>query len=122
MNNNTVRYFKLNNGGAFVAQIVIEYREKQLDNAGDESFEAEWKSWFTEGYRDILQFAERTVDLLSDSPIPDGSQVRLHVFVAAGTSEPASEQFVYDKNSGAMANYNITGTTLNNTLTLISHQ
>ena len=53
---NSVRYFKLLNGGAFVAQIVIEYREKQTDDKGDVSYEAQWKTWFTPGYRDILQF------------------------------------------------------------------
>ncbi len=119
---NSVRYFKLLNGGAFVAQIVIEYREKQTDDKGDVSYEASWKTWFTPGYRDVLQFAERTVDLLHDSPIPDGAQVRINVFVAAGNSAPASEQFVYDKTSGAMACYNITGTTLNNQLSLLYHQ
>lgn len=119
---NTVRYFKLNNGGAFVAQIVIEYREKQTDNKGDISYEAQWKSWFTDGYRDILQYAERTVDLLHDSPIPDGAQVRIHVYVAAGSCDPAPQQFVYDKNSSAMACYNISGTTLNNELTLLYHE
>ncbi len=119
---NTVRYFKLINGGGFVAQIVIEYREKQTDDKGDISYEAQWKSWFTEGYRDILQFAERTVDLLHDSPIPDGSQVRIHVYVAAGTSDPAPQQFVYDKNSASMACYSITGTTLNNSLNLLYYQ
>ncbi len=119
---NTVRYFKLNNGGAFVAQIVIEYRERQMDGKGDISYDTQWKSWFTEGYRDILQYAERTVDLLSDSPIPDGSQVRLHVYVAAGSSDPATQQFIYDKNSPSMANYNISGTTLNNTLTLLYYR
>ena len=119
---NSVRYFKLLNGGAFVAQIVIEYREKQTDDKGDVSYEAQWKTWFTPGYRDILQFAERTVDLLHDSPIPDGSQVRINVFVAAGTSAPASEQFVYDKTSGSIACYSITGTTLNNELSLLYYQ
>ena len=119
---NTVRYFKLLNGGAFVAQIVIEYREKQVDDKGDVSYDAEWKSWFTSGYRDILQFAERTVDLLNDSPIPDGAQVRIHPFVAAGTCDPAAQQFIYDRTSGSMACYSLTGTTLNNSLSLLYYK
>ncbi len=119
---NNVRYFKLINGGVFVAQIVIEYKERQVDSDGNVSYDAEWRSWFTEGYRDILQFAERTVDLLHDSPIPDGAQVRLHVFVAAGTSEPLTQQFIYDKSSASMACYSITGTTLNNEVSLLYYQ
>ena len=51
---NTLRYLKLQNDGAFVAQIVIEYRERHTDGQGNISFAGEWKSWYTAGYRDIL--------------------------------------------------------------------
>ena len=118
---NTVRYFKLLNDGAFVAQIVIEYKERHTDGEGNVSYDAEWKSWYTPGYRDILQYAERSVDLLTDSNIPDGSQVRLHAYVAAGYSNPSVNQYIYDKTSAAQAVYEISGTTLNNYLKLVSY-
>lgn len=118
---NTVRYFKLQNDGAFVAQIVIEYKERHVDGKGNVSFDAEWKSWFTPGYRDILASAERSVDLATDSNIPDGSQVRLHVYVAAGYSNPSNNQFIFSKTSAAQAVYEISGTTLNNYLQLVSY-
>lgn len=118
---NTVRYFKLSNNGAFVAQIVIEYRERRTDGMGNVSYAAEWKSWYTPGYRDILQYAERCVDLLTDSNIPDGSQVRLHAYVAAGYSNTSVDQYIYDKTSAAQAVYEISGTTLNNYLRRVSY-
>lgn len=119
---NTLHYLKLQNNGAFVAQIVIEYRERYTDGQGNVSFPAEWKSWFTPGYRDMLQYGERSVDLDKDSNIPDGSQVRLHVFVAAGYSNPSVQQYIFDKTSGAQAVYEISGTTLNNYLKLVSYR
>ena len=118
---NTLRYLKLQNDGAFVAQIVIEYRERLTDGQGNVSFAGEWKSWYTPGYRDILQYAERSVDLAKDSNIPNGSQVRLHVYVAAGYSNPSVQQYIYDETSGAQAVYEISGTTLNNYLKLVSY-
>ena len=118
---NTLRYLKLQNDGAFVAQIVMEYRERHTDGQGNVSFAGEWKSWYTAGYRDILQYAERSVDLAKDSNIPNGSQVRLHVYVAAGYSNPSVQQYIYDETSGAQAVYEISGTTLNNYLKLVSY-
>ena len=116
-----VRYFKLQNDGAFVAQIVIEYKERKTDGQGNVSYAGEWKSWYTPGYRDILQYGERSVDLVKDSNIPDGSQVRLHVYVAAGYSNPSIEQYIYDKTTAEQAVYEISGTTLNNYLKLVSY-
>lgn len=116
----TIRYFKLMNQGAFVAQIVIEYKERHMDAHGNVSFDAEWKTWFTKGYRDILQYAERTVDLMMDSPIPDGSQVRLYAYVAAGISLTSVDQYMYQKTSAHMAVYEISGTTLNDELRRVS--
>ena len=118
---NTLRYLRLQNDGAFVAQIVMEYRERHTDGQGNVSFAGEWKSWYTPGYRDILQYAERSVDLAKDSNIPNGSQVRLHVYVAAGYSNPSVQQYIFDKDSGAQAVYEISGTTLNNYLKLVSY-
>ena len=116
----TVRYFKLMNQGAFVAQIVIEYKERYVDAQGNVSYDAEWKTWYTEGYRDILQYAERTVDLMMDSPIPDGSQVRLYAYVGLGNSLTSTDQYIYQKKSAHMAVYEISGTTLNDELVRVS--
>ncbi len=117
-----IRYFKLENDGGFVAQIVIEYRERKTDGQGNVSFAGEWKSWYSAGYRDILQYAERSVDLLVDSNIPNGAQVRLHVYVAAGYSNPAVQQYIYDETAAQEAVYEISGTTLNNYLKLVSYK
>ena len=38
---NTLRYLKLQNDGAFVAQIVMEYRERHTDGQGNVSFAGE---------------------------------------------------------------------------------
>lgn len=117
----TVRYIKLHNYGAFVAQIVIEYRERHTDGKGNVSYGGDWKDWYSQGDRNILQYAERSVDLASDSDIPDGSQVRLHPYVAAGYSDAAVEQYIYQKTSASQAVYQITGTTLINQLKLVSY-
>ena len=118
---NKVRYFKLQNDGAFVAQIVIEYKERHTDGQGNVSYSGEWKNWYSAGYRDILQYGERSVDLAADSNIPDGSQVRLHVYVAAGYSNPSVEQYIFDKTTAEQAVYEISGNTLSNYLKLVSY-
>lgn len=87
----TVRYIKLQIYGAFVAQIVIEYRKRHMDGKGNVSHGGEWKDWYSQGDRNILQYAERSVDLVADSDIPDGSQVRLHPYVVACSSDAAVE-------------------------------
>lgn len=54
---------KRKNNGAFVAQIEVQYRKKSTDGHGNISYPGEWKSWHSDGYRDICAAAERTVDL-----------------------------------------------------------
>ncbi len=115
-----VRYFKLKNAGAFVAQIVVQYKEKHTDFQGNVSYDAEWKDWHTDGYRDICAGAERTVDLLNDANIPDGSQVRLKAVVVAGKDRTSDEQYIYQKTASSMATYKISGTTLINSLKRVS--
>lgn len=44
-----------------------------------------------------------------------------NIFVAAGYSNPAVQQYLFDKTSGAQAVYEISGTTLNNYLKLVSY-
>ena len=91
-----IRYIKLKNKGGFVAKITVQYKGKHTDEHGNVSYDAEWKSWHSDGYRDICAAAERTVDL-TDSDIPDGSQVRLKAVIVAGRDHTASEQYIYNK-------------------------
>ena len=115
-----IRYIKLKNKGGFVAKITVQYKGKHTDEHGNVSYDAEWKSWHSDGYRDICAAAERTVDL-TDSDIPDGSQVRLKAVIVAGRDHTASEQSIYNKESSKMAFYKVSGTTyINDKLELIS--
>jgi hypothetical protein len=52
--------------------------------------------------------------------VPDGSIISLYVFVVWGTDNEARQSFIFQKGSPVTANYTITGTTLSNTLGLIS--
>ena len=55
-----IRYIKLKNKGGFVAKITVQYKGKHTDEHGNVSYDAEWKSWHSDGYRDICAAAERT--------------------------------------------------------------
>jgi hypothetical protein len=99
--------FTLHNGGGFVARGEVAYLndngEKQLSgNAGD----------ITLGFT-------KDVDP-NGLGVPDGSIISLYVFVVWGTDNEARQSFVFEKGNKTAANYTITGTTLNNTLGLIS--
>ena len=52
--------------------------------------------------------------------VPDGALVSLYAFVVWGTDNTANQIFVYKKGSPITASYTISGTTLNNDLTLDS--
>ncbi len=101
-----IRTFKLRNKGGFVARLFIEYRASDKDS---------WNTWKPDGYSDICAAAERSVDI-ADTGIASGSHVRLHAFVLSGSDRTASEEFIYSKDVGTTAAYNITGTTLINKL------
>jgi hypothetical protein len=55
-----------------------------------------------------------------DLGVPNGSTLWLHADVVWGTDNVAAQGFVYESGDSSTANYTITGTTLNNTLGLIS--
>jgi hypothetical protein len=99
--------FSLHNGGGFVARGEVAYLddngEKHLSgNAGD----------ITLG---------RTGDIDPGKlGVPNGSLVSLYVFVVWGTDNEARQSFLYKSDSTVTAKYTITGTTLSNTLGLIS--
>jgi hypothetical protein len=96
----------LKNSGGFVARVQFSYMddsgEKHLTNQG--------------GDVDLGQTT--TVDP-ADLSVPDGSLVYMHVFVVWGTDNEARRAFVYEKGNTSVANYNISGTTLNNDLGLV---
>lgn len=118
---NDIRYITLQNKGAFVARIEIQYKEKKSDNQGNISYSADWKSWHSDGYRDVCAAAERTVDL-TGSNIPDGAQVRLKAIVKLGSDCTSKDQYIYNKTSSKSAVYKVSGTTLINSLELVSYK
>ncbi|MCI8404427.1 MAG: hypothetical protein HFE49_05945 [Clostridia bacterium] len=118
---NDIRYITLQNEGGFVAQIEIQYKRKHTDAHGNISYDAEWKSWHYDGYRDICAASERTIDL-TDSDIPDGSQVRLNAIVKLGSDCTSQEQYIYSRTSPKSAVYKVSGTTLINSLKRVSYK
>lgn len=110
-----IRQIKLHNSGAFVAHMIIEWAKR--DSSGDEMADR----YEEKGYHDICAGAERTIDLKNGTGIPNGAIVTLYVQVAAGSGKNAKESFTYDENSGKMAVYEISGTTLINKLKLKSY-
>lgn len=116
-----IRYITLKNTGGFVAQIEVQYKEKHTDGKGNISYDTDWKGWHTDGYRDICAAAERTVDL-TDSNIPDGSQVRLKAIVKLGSDRTSNDEYIYNNSSSKAAVYKVSGTTLINSLKRLSYK
>ncbi|UVE67475.1 hypothetical protein L2Y90_25425 [Burkholderia pyrrocinia] len=99
--------FTLHNGGGFVARGEVAY----LDDNGEKHLSG--------SAGDILLGQTKDVDP-DKLGVPDGSIVSLYVFVVWGTDNEARQSFIYKKGLQVAANYTITGTTLSNTLGLIS--
>lgn len=99
--------FNLHNGGGFVARSKVAW----MDDDGEQKL--------TTDVGDVTLGANQDVDLGSLN-VPDGSIVSLYVFVVWGTDNEARQSFVYEKGNPTVAKYTITGTTLSNTLGLIS--
>jgi hypothetical protein len=95
----------LKNSGGFVARIQFSY----LDDNGEKKL--------TSQSGDVLLGQSQTVDP-GDFKVPDGSMLYMHVFVVWGTDNEARRAFFYQKGNTTVANYNISGTTLNNDLGL----
>ena len=84
-------------------------------------------SWIDENGKHQLTSATGDVTIRATSAVdpgelgvPDGSIVSLYVFVIWGHDNEARQSFLYQKGNSAVAKYAITGTTLSNTLSLIS--
>lgn len=106
----TIRYFKLQNSGGFVARINVSYRPDGEQN---------WKTWKPSDYADICAGGERTQDL-TELGIPDGTHVRLVAFVALGKDHQAEQEFIFSSDGRKTASYEVSGTTLINHLKLLS--
>lgn len=52
--------------------------------------------------------------------VPDGSTVSMYAVVVAGKNNEAQQQFTYQSGNASVANYTISGTTLDNKLGLNS--
>jgi hypothetical protein len=96
----------LKNSGGFVARIQFSY----MDDNGEKKL--------TGQTGDVLLGQTSTVDPGSLG-VPIGSMVYMHAFVVWGTDNEARRAFVYEKGNVSVANYNISGTTLNNDLGLV---
>jgi hypothetical protein len=96
----------LKNSGGFVTRIQYSY----LDDAGEKQL--------TGQSGDIPLGQTMTTDP-GDLGVPDGSMVYMHAFVVWGTDNEARRAFQYEKGNTSVANYNISGTTLNNDMGLV---
>jgi hypothetical protein len=88
-----------------VARIQFSY----LDDNGEKLLTAQ--------SGDVLLGQTSTINP-ADLKVPDGAMVYMHVFVVWGTDNEARRAFIFEKGNTAVANYNISGTTLNNDLGL----
>lgn len=96
----------LKNSGGFVARIQFSY----LDENGEKKL--------TGQSGDVLLGQTKTLDP-GEMGVPDGSMTYMYVSVVWGRDNEATRAFLYQKGNVSVANYLISGTTLNNDLGLI---
>ncbi|WP_140918705.1 hypothetical protein [Limnobaculum xujianqingii] len=96
----------LKNSGGFVARIQYSY----MDDSGEKHL--------TKQSNDITLGQSKTI-APDELGVPDGSMIYMHAFVVWGTDNEARRAFIFEKGNTTTANYNISGTTLNNDLGLI---
>lgn len=100
-----IRWISLKNSGAFVAKIQINGTHS---NGSKYSFEIS---------NSIVVGKEPCIDLAdTNGKISYGDEINLKVIVVAGYDKTAAETFTYDYAADTTAQYEIKGTTLNNTL------
>jgi hypothetical protein len=97
----------LKNQGGFVTRIMFSY----LDDNGEKKLSGHTG--------DITLGFTQTADP-GDLGVPDQSVVSMYAFVVWGKDNEANRAFLYEKGNPATANYNISGTTLDNELGLVS--
>jgi hypothetical protein len=96
----------LKNSGGFVARIQFSY----LDDDGNKQL--------TKQSGDIPLGQTKVCDP-GEMGVPDGAMVYMHAFVVWGTDNEAKRAFFYQKGNVSVAEYNISGTTLNNDMGLV---
>jgi hypothetical protein len=99
--------FSLHNGGGFVARQMFSY----LDDNGEKTA--------SRSSGDVLLGQTKEFDP-GELGVPDGAMTWSYVFVVWGYDNEAKQGFMYKKGAPKTAAYTITGTTLSNTLGLIS--
>lgn len=100
----TVGKFKLKNKGGFVAKMKFVY----LNDEGNRIK--------TSTTGDIPVAQSQTISP-EDLAVPNNSILDLYVVVVAGSDQESDKMFHFDKNSRKIANFEISGTTLHNSLT-----
>ncbi|SHK71090.1 MULTISPECIES: hypothetical protein [unclassified Fibrobacter] len=95
-----IKSIALLNKGAYVARIEVKWQHPVTGQKGT----------YADGH-DICVTEERTV-VLTQTNIPEGAHVYLHVDVVAGRDLEADEVFEFSANANKTAKYRCTGTTL----------
>jgi hypothetical protein len=113
----TVRYFKLDNEGAFVAQMQLPWEKYEEVSDGGNIVRklVDSGTYEQSGYHDICAGGERTIDL-NDTDIPNGAEVYLKAVVVLGHNRLSGNRFNYCTTASNTASYKISGTTLNSSL------
>ena len=96
----------LKNQGGFVARIAFSY----FDDDGEKKISSHTG--------DLTLGFTQTADP-GDLGVPDSSVVSMYAFVVWGRDNEAKRAFLYEKGNPHVANYNISGTTLDNELGLV---
>lgn len=103
----TIGKIKLKNKSGCVVKLEFEYYNDQT---------SKWEH--VKGTGDITAGFDKTAEP-GDYNVPDGASVRLFAFVVWGSDNIGQEMFTYKKGNKRIAQYNISGTTLSNSLEFI---
>jgi hypothetical protein len=96
----TIGKISLHQQGAFVAKLQCRYS-------------VDGNTWeHADGSGDILVGQTKAIE----PNIPTGSKVSAYIFVVWGSDKTANEIFLFEKGNSRTANYTITGTTLDSSL------
>lgn len=99
-----IGFISLKSKAVFIARLEFEY----LNNSTNK--------WIRTGAPGDITNGSSKMASPGDHGVPDGSLVKLHVKVVAGTDNVSNEVFTFIKGSGSNAVYTISGTTLVNKL------
>lgn len=104
MSNRTIGKVTLKCGGAFTCQLVIHYKAPGRSD------------WSSTSRSDKVSAGKSVTWYPMEHGVPAGSLVVLEAIVNAGKDKKASEQFLYQPGDLSSVSYEITGTTLINSL------